>query len=185
MKKFLAALSILAGIGIIATEARAAISDTILVRVTPVGTRDVTINSPAEIDFGSVAIGGSTVAVTGIDVENSGNISQSYQLNLDLLGGTGTAWTAGAAAGTDQFALFAVFNGATQPLPAAFGAEDNVLTGAANSTATVYSNGVETGVNVSPVAASDNRTLWLRMDMPTFSNSANAEEQFNLVVTAF
>jgi hypothetical protein len=184
MKKFLAALGIISSIAFVASDLMAANPANILVRVTPVGTRDITL-STGTLDLGSVAIGGSTVSVSGVGIENSGNISQSYRLNIDTAGGTGTTWTPAAAAGADQFALFALFNGGTQPVPGAFGAEDIVLAGTTDSTATVYSNGVESGLNVSPAAASDDRTLWLRMDMPTSSTSTNLEEQFHVVVTAF
>lgn len=188
MKKFLAAFGILS-IALVATEAMAANPASILVRVTPVGTRDVTINSPADVDFGSLAIGASAVASTGIDIENSGNISQSYRLNLNLAGGTGTLWTSSTTAGADMFALYATFNGAVAPAAGDFdvtgGANgDHVLTTTRDASASRYA-GSETGINVSPVAAVDNRMLWLRLDMPTSSTSTNTEEQFNLVVTAF
>lgn len=188
MKKFLAVLGIIAGTSLVATNLMAAISDTVLVRVTPVGTKDVTINT-VEVDFGSLGISSSAVASTGIDIENTGNIAQSYQLNLDLTGGTGTPWTAATAPGADQFALYAMFNGATAPASASFDATggangDHVLVAPRNSTAAIYS-GAETGINVSPIAANDNRMLWLRLDMPTSSTSTNLEEQFNVVVTAF
>jgi hypothetical protein len=159
--------------------------DTLLIRVTPTGTRSVAI-SATEYDFSNQALGTSTMSLTAVDVENDGSLPNTYSLQLNLAGGTGTSWTDGAAPGDDVFSIYALFNAAQPASLAAFGGND-IIASASDTLSTNVAGGVflgdQSGVNVAPGTAVDNRNLWLRLDMPTTS-SVMAEQQFNIVVTA-
>jgi hypothetical protein len=185
MKKLTAWFGLVAGLMFVGGMVSAATTDTLLIRVTPNGTRSVAI-AATEYNFNTQDLGTSTMSATAVDVENDGSLPNTYSLQLNLAGGTGTTWSDAAAPGEDAFSIYALFNAAQPALMADFGANDRILS-ASDTLSTAVAGGVflgnQSGVNVSPAAANDNRNLWLRLDMPTTSSVTN-EQQFNVVVTA-
>jgi hypothetical protein len=168
MKK-LTMMAMAAGLFVLATEAMAANPATMVLRVTPGVTRDVTL-STGVVDFGTLNLGTTNnIFSTSVTVTNNGNITSTFALRTS----NSANWTAGAAAGADVFNLRAIFNGNTAAVAANFGAEDDLTTTSTASSATVYSNGVQSGLNVPAAGA---RGLWFRLNMPTSSSVATQQD---------
>lgn len=181
MKKLLAMMGMTMGLFALAATASAANPATLILRVTPGVTRDVTLSTGA-YDFGSVNLGASTVTVTAVGVTNSGNVTSSLALRS-----TGSVnWSTGTAAGADTFLLRALFS-AAQPAPASFLAEDNVVGASTLSTTqattSVYTSAASGGVDGTSVAPAASRNLWFRLDMPT-SSSSSAQQNISVEVLA-
>jgi hypothetical protein len=176
MKKLLAMIGVAMGLSFLTTEALAANPATLVLRVTPGVTRDVTV-STGVVAYGSLALGSTNnIFGTSVTVTNSGNVTSTFALRTS----NSANWTAGAAAGADVFNLRAIFNGATAAVAANFGAEDDLTTTSTASSATVYSNGVQTGVGV---PASGARGLWFKLNMPT-SSSVSTQQDIGVEVLA-
>lgn len=168
MKKVLAVMAVAVGFLAMAGAAQAANPASLVLRVTPNVTRDVTL-STGVVALGTQNLGATNIISSSVTVTNSGNVTSTYALRTS----NSADWTAGAAAGADVFNLRALFNGAAAPAAAAFQAGDDLTTVSTASTATVYSNGAETGVGV---AASATRGLWFKLDMPTSSSVSTAQD---------
>jgi hypothetical protein len=172
MKKILA---VVAGVMAISAMSYAANPASLILRVTPSVTRDVTL-STALIDLGSQALGATNIISTGVTVTNSGNVTSTLALRA-----TNSAnWAPAAAAGADAFNLRAIFNGVTAPAAAEFAADDDMTTVSQASTAARFSDGTESGVSV---AAAATRSLYFKLDMPTSSSSA-AQQDITVEVLA-
>lgn len=172
MKKFLAMTGLTMGLFTMAGTAMAVNPASLVLRVTPGVTRDVVL-STGLVNMGTLNLGTvNNITASSVTVTNGGtsNVSETFALRIN--GGV-TVWTAGAAAGADIYHLRAIFNAATVPVTANFGPEDDMTTTSTASSATVYSNGVETGVSV-PVNGA--RGLWFKLDLPTTSSSAASQD---------
>ncbi|MEW6556790.1 MAG: fibronectin type III domain-containing protein [Elusimicrobiota bacterium] len=145
----------------------------------------VSISTPVGgYNFGEVALGASTQSVAGVSgssitVTNNGNIPENFAIKCET-GTAGTPWsTTGTAADDDIFILKAAFHSTSQPAFTAFGTEDIVSSGTYKTSQTQAGggrftiDGTEDGVSV-PV--DDTIDLWLRLDMPTTSGTADPQE---------
>lgn len=176
MKKLLAVMGMAVGLLAMAGSAMAANPASLVLRVTPGVTRDVTL-STGVVTFGTLALGTTNnIFGTSVTVTNSGNVTSTFALRTT----NSLNWTAGAAAGADVFNLRAIFNGATVAVAANFGAEDDLTGTSTASSATVYSNGVQTGLGVPAAAA---RGLWFKLNMPT-SSSVSTQQDIGVEVLA-
>jgi hypothetical protein len=177
-KKTLAVLALVVGMGSLG-NLWAATTDTIILRVTPLGTKDVTITD-TEYNFGTVAMGATTISTRGIVVTHSGSISQGYGLHISATNGV---WTASTAAGPNIYNLRALFNSNAS---GTFAADDNVLTGSsvsATGLGLVYSGDQNASVAAAAVVPGTTRDLWFRLAMPT-STLDGAERTFTVMVSA-
>lgn len=184
MKKLficLATLALIAGLGAIKAEAATTgdVAITVTVQYIAVTVADGTI------PFGPVTPGSDTVAVEKQVVTNTGNVNETYTLQLT----TKDVYTVGEteiAAAADTFVLQALFTGSagTAPVAGDFGADDGTaddvvkFSGAQTSSATVYAWLANTGDGIS-VPSTEVRDLYFKYSAPT-SVTSGAEE--NLVV---
>lgn len=174
MKKLLAGLVVLGGIALYVGSAQAALTADLTITVTPAGTKSIAI-AGSPYDFGSLNVGVSSVSATAVVIENDGTLPMQVGAQVTT---QGAPWTVGAAPGDDIYNLRALFN-TTRPADGDFTAvTDDLTTGLTLATAAVYA-GDESGLNVAPAAAVDNRNLWLRIDMPT---STSVSTQRSIVV---
>lgn len=172
-KSLLLALALLAGLSL----AKAATSDTLIIKVTPTGTKGVSIDVP-EIDFGNRSIGADNIISTvPISVQNTGNLASSWGLRVE---NTGTSWAVSNSAGVNTYSLQAIFN-SVQPAAGDFNiVEDNLGLADKQCINVGTFGGDENCLNVAPGGV---RHLWLNLDMPT-SSSATGQQQVDLVITA-
>jgi len=130
-------------------------------------------------NFGSVSMGATTVSTHAVTLTNLGNVTETYSLSVST-SGPSTVWSVKTSTPTamDQFALFGVFNGVA-PISGGFTTID-IITGTPTAASSTIYAGNQTGVSV-PLAGQ--RLLWLRLDMPPYTSTANAQ-QFGLTITA-
>ncbi len=136
--------------------------------VVPPFTRSVTLTG-TPYDFGSIPVNTSTNSAVAVAVTNDGNAAESFSLSASTAT-PGTPWSIGTAlpATPNVVVVSGAFH-ATRPALGAFGAEDIVTTVNQTAGAAVYSiDGSQTGV---AVGAGQTRSLWIRMDMPTASDT--------------
>jgi len=165
-------LSIGLGLGL-SGAAHAVNPDTMVVSVTPSVTYSVSIASPMVqgYQFGTVALGATTISTVAIVVNNNGNVSEYFSMSISNAS-PGT-WTPAGSAGADQFSMLAHF-AATQPASATF---TDALTGSVpGAAATLY------GQSSTKTNASANRNLWLKLLMPTSMTGAVGAQTMTLTV---
>ena len=171
MKSQMRCLTALLAVTMLAGRAWAATSDDVALSVTVSNSVSVLLPT-ATYDFSSVALGGTSINTAVLAVNNnSGGIREDYSLSLiDAGGGWGAVIT---TPGTDQYAIQAVF-ASTQPAHTDFAANDYITEGAGNGAAAgaaVFAvDGWEAagkGDNVVDLAGTHERTLWLRLQMPS------------------
>jgi len=173
MKKFLLALLL----GVCAAQVQAAVSDSIIVRVTASGTKGVSIDVP-EIDLGVRSVGANNVISTvPITVTNTGTVSSSWGLRVD---NAGTAWSVGNSAGPNTYSMQAVFN-SVQAISDDFNIVEDNLSTVDQQCISLGKFGADESCLDVPVSGV--RHLWLNLDMPTTSSST-AEQQIGIVITA-
>jgi hypothetical protein len=180
----------MAGLVMLAGHVMAATTATVVLRITPTGTKSVTLDV-ATVDFGSVPLASSNTVAnlspSSVTVTNNGQIVETFGLRISVAdpNWTDAAGTVNTLTLMDQYNLRALFNGATQPAPGAFGgavATHDVRTGAAVlATGTVFA-GTQTGLNVPP-SGTNTRGLWFRWDMPGYSSVAT-QRQVTVEVSA-
>lgn len=179
MKKFLAAVGLMAGFIVLAGSAKAATTQSLLLKVTATGNKSLTL-STGTYDFGSVALGVNGTVTSSVTVSNNGTIPETFGMRISAGDSAAIPWTVVAgnvAVGNDTFHLKAAFNdGLSNPVAAGFdtttGTEDDVRqqAGADVATATAfYASGATNGVGVIPATA---RGLYFDLDMPATSSSA-------------
>ncbi|MBI4803269.1 MAG: hypothetical protein HY796_12180 [Elusimicrobia bacterium] len=170
MKNQMRCLTALLAVCMLAGHAWAANSDDVALSVTVSNSVSVTLPT-ATYDFASVALGGQSVNTSALGVDNdSGGIREDYSLSMvDSAGG----WTAVTGVpSTDQYAIQAVF-ASTQPAHADFAANDDLDDGlaaaAAGDTAFAVDGWVaaDKGYDAKDRAGTHERTLWLRLRMPS------------------
>jgi hypothetical protein len=144
--------------------------------------RSVTITYGNSQAFGSMMMGSIAVGSTGTVVLNDGNLENTYVLR----GSTqtaGTPWSllTSTPTGPNQLVIFGVFSDATAPVEVDFGPEDVIGPTNQTSSGTAYTvNGSTTGTSV---PAEQNRTLWIRLDMPTRTTTVQ-EQSMKVEITA-
>ena len=178
MKKFLAVIVAMAGVIVLASTAKAA---TVVLSVTPTGTKSITVN-PGAINLGNPVIGTDLREISGssVTVTNNGTVPETFGLRIsapDLVWGDVDGTTALAAL-TDKYNLRALFNGNTVPVTANFGVAvaindiRNVAAGlqtlAGAGAGTPYF-GTESGAGVLPTGT-NTRGLWFQMNLPGFTS---------------
>lgn len=176
MKTFknIKSLSLLIGLWIAAVGTASAVNpDTIVISVTPSVTYSVSITSPMVqgYQFGTVALGATTISTVAITVANNGNVAQYFAMAISN-SSPGT-WTPQAAAAADQYNMRAYFN-TTQPASATF--VDNLTTSVPGAGATLY------GQASTKTNAAASKNLWLRLAMPTSITGAASAQTMTLTI---
>jgi len=167
------AIATLAMIGLIGA-AQAVNPDTMVISVTPSVTYSVSIASPMVqgYQFGTVALGATTISTVAIVVSNNGNVSEFFSLAVSNTSpGTWTPTT--GAVGSDTFRLRAHFN-TTQPASATFA--DALTNSPPGVAATLY------GQSSTKTNASASRNLWLRLEMPSSMTGAATAQTMTLTI---
>ena len=168
MKKILAAMVVLSGLGMFAASGRAATTADLTITVTPLGTKSIAIDGGAtsSYDFGTLALAVSSISATAVVVDNDGQVPMQVGMQIT----DEDSWTAGAAGGDDVFNLRALLNdtGDARPVGGDFAATDDLTTGVKLADGTNFA-GTYTGANMPPAGANSTKDLWLRIDMPTTS----------------
>src|ERR1044071_885296 len=107
LKKLAVAAMLLGGLMIWAGKSWAATTDTIVLKVTPVGTKSVNIVE-TQYDFGPLNLAtNDNLSVSSVTVQNNGTIPTTYGLQISVADGT---WLDGAAVGADPYHLQAIFH---------------------------------------------------------------------------
>lgn len=135
--------------------------------------RSVTVTG-SPYNFGSLAVGASSVTASGITVTNSGNVSTTYFLSAATTT-AGSPWILGPAlpAGPDSPVVAGGFH-ATRPGAGLFGPEDVLTNASQTASGTAYSiDGTQTGV---AAGVGQVRTLWFKLDMPTTSATSTSQD---------
>jgi DNA-binding beta-propeller fold protein YncE/predicted nucleotidyltransferase len=146
------------------------------------GVRSMTIVSGSPLAFGSVNLGTQVVASTGVVVRNNGSLLNSYTLRASTYT-AGTPWSVSNSppAGPDALVLYGVYDGGTAPVLGDFGVEDVIETSAQVGSETKFSvSGAITGTSV---PAGEDRPLWIRLDMPTTSQTV-APQSIRIEISA-
>jgi len=187
MKNQMRCLMALVAVIMVAGQCKASGSDDVALSVTLSNSVSVTLQT-ATYDFQSVATGGQSINTAGLPVNNdSGGIREDYSLSMVDAAGGWTAVTGGSAPSTDQYGIEAVF-ASTQPAHLDFHATNDDLAGGQAAVAasdTVFAvDGWEAGgkgYDVADIAGTHERTLWLRLQMP----SAVTQSQSNPFATVW
>jgi hypothetical protein len=129
-----------------------------------------------ELSTDNITLGGLTnmnsqiVITTSVVVTNRSNIPATFEF-LAATVTVGSPWTIGAAQSVDQFVLYGVIN-STQPALTDFLANDTLDDAYGTSSSSIFSMGNQDGVNV-PAGAT--RTIWFRLDTPSATSTAAAQ----------
>jgi hypothetical protein len=155
------------------STAEAANPATITVTVT---IQNLSVSTTGPVAFGTVVASSATVATDSSRVINSGNVAETYSLNLTDPSG----WTAvQAAPGSEQYALSARLN-STRPVVGDFTYANHALRTTPDACTVTKFAGDQTGVSVAAGAA---RNLWLKFEAPV-STSVTTEQTIVVTVTA-
>jgi len=155
-------------------KAQAVNPDTMVVSVTPSVTYSVAIASPMTggYQFGTVALGATTISTAAIVVTNNGNVAQYFSMSISNSSPGTWAPNAGVPA-SDQYRMMGFFN-ATQPAASTF--VDAMTTSVPGVAATLYGQ-ASTRTNASAA-----RNLWLRLEMPTAMTGAVSAQTMTLTI---
>jgi hypothetical protein len=134
---------------------------------------------PTTYAFGPLAVGVSSNAATQLTLSNLGNVDMDFALRATTAtaGSVWSIWNSvSGAPGPNRLLLRGVFNGSRAEMPN-FGDEDLITEDYQDSQTLIgggrYTvDGNETGVVVSPGTV---RKLWVRLDMPTGTNSVKPQ----------
>jgi hypothetical protein len=139
-------------------------------------TVSVEVTSGSPYGFGIVATSSTTIS-TAVVITNTGNVPETYSLNLT----DPTDWTFHATTpGAEVYVLSAMFS--TAAPGATFGAEDALTDVSLACTAAKFGNTVA-GESGLAVAASAARNLWLQFAAPT-STAHYTQETILVTITA-
>ena len=164
----------LAALGICVSTVGANPAPTINVTVT---IQNVSVTASGPIAFGTVVAGSTTVSDDFSDVDNDGNVTETYSLKLTDPVGT---WTAvQAAPGVAEYCLSAQFN-ATKPTAISFVYLDHALTDTDSTSSASKFAGGQTGASV---AAAGARSLWFKFQAPS-STTVWTEQTITVTITA-
>lgn len=166
--------------------AMAAVTDTVVLTVTPTGTKSVSIDRAA-YDFGALVLATNDNLSSSATVTNDGNIVSTWALRVSANDGVWTAATGVQAPAADRYKLMALFDDpgvGGAPVTANFDTTNDVVVSAGAglgtlSSATNYA-GDQSGEAVTVGAT---RGLWFRLDMPT-SSSVSTQRSFTVEIEA-
>lgn len=186
MKNTMRKLMLMGVMMLAAGGAMAALTDTVVLTVTPTGTKSVSIDL-ANFDFGPLVLGTTDNLSSSATVTNDGNIVSTWALRISANDGTWTAATGAQSPAADRYKLMALFDDPAvggAPVTGNFDTTNDVVVSAAAgagtlSSATVYS-GDQTGESVT---VGGTRGLWFRLDMPT-SSSVSTQRSFTVEIEA-
>ena len=137
--------------------------------------------SPDSLGIGPIAYSSVTLPATPIVITNDGDVAATYSLQV-ATGTTDTPWSIGTStpSSTDVVVLFGVIHGSrTQTWE--YDTTDAITAADQTCTTSKYSvDASSTGVNVSPT---EERLLWLRLDMPPMGTT-DYQQILTLTVTA-
>ncbi|HNF58894.1 MAG TPA: hypothetical protein PLN89_04910 [Elusimicrobiota bacterium] len=182
MMKRMKGLLMAGAVAVMAGAAMAATTDTVVLTVTPTGTKSLSIDR-VSYDFGALNLGTTGNISSSSTVTNDGTLAATWAMRVSV---DDAVWVASTTVGADRYKLMALLNAAA-PVAADFnagGGFDDVVVSAgaglgAVSTATNYS-GTQSGVNV---LAGSTRGLWFNLDMPT-SSSVSTQRSFTVELEA-
>lgn len=180
MRKLTKGLLTLGALVMAAGAAMAAVTDTVVLTVTPVGTKSVLIDL-ASYDFGSLNLNTTGNLSSSATVTNDGTIVTTYGVRISAADGVWTAATGAQAPAADRYKLMALFNDSvTPPVSGDFDTtNDAVTTAQVDATGAIYA-GNQTGVGVT---VGSTRGLWFRLDTPT-SSSVSTQRSFTVELEA-
>jgi hypothetical protein len=183
----------LVGLGIVmlgksSVQAAASADISVVVQVQVVSVSVATTTWSLSNEMGAI-VPGSVHVSSGIAVTNDANVQEDYRLSLAENGGW--APSADVTAGSDEFALLALFtNAAASSLndgsfnDLANATDDLITTSAQAATADLFAiNGDAVGVKGFDVAALATRNLYLDFRAPT-SNTVTATQYITVTVSA-
>lgn len=158
------------------SQAEAASSDTVAVKVTVTPSISVSITEDTLL-LGSVAAGGTEVSTSAVTVINDGSgVNETYSLSLANPVGT---WTASQdAPGVETYVLNAAFDADGTGISWS-NANHALSTGVTACTASKFA-GDQTGVSV---PYNTTKTLWFQFKAPT-ATTVNTEQSIVITVTA-
>lgn len=188
MKKIMVVFMVVAlfGWGLLAVSQAEAADPSATITVT-VTVRHISVTlTNAAVDFTTVNLESETVS-SKVDVANSGNVAETYSLQLTTVD-VYTASTSETGAGTDIYVLEALFlpNAAATPGTGDFGADtgdDDVVLSASATTASATAYGLSGSANGLSVAAGDERDLYFNYGAPTVVTTG-VEENLTVTITA-
>ena len=169
----------------------AADSDDVALSVTVSNSVSVLLPTAA-YNFGSVALEGVSINTSVIEVNNnSGGMREDYSLSMVDAGGDvwGASDRATGVAGADTYVIQAMFKSAA-PGHADFAADDNLGAGeaivgaSANNFALNAEAATSKGFDVTDTLLTHERTLWLRLQMPTSQTGSPADPFATIWVSA-
>jgi len=138
--------------------------------------QNLSVSTTGPIDFGVVTAGSATVSTVSSTVTNTGNVAETYSINLTNPGG----WTAvQAAPGNEEYCLSSIFN-SVQPASGSFVYADHALSITPISCSATKFAGNETGVSV-PTSAE--RHLWFKFEAPS-ATTVTSQQTIVATVTA-
>jgi hypothetical protein len=138
--------------------------------------QNLSVSTTGPIDFGVVTAGSATISTVSSTVTNTGNVAETYSINLTNPGG----WSAvQAAPGNEEYCLSAMLNG-TQPASGGFVYADHALSTTPTSCSATKFAGNETGVSV-PTSAE--RHVWFKFEAPS-ATTVTAQQTIVATVTA-
>ena len=119
--------------------------------------------SPNSYNFGMVDQGTYTIANSAIEVENDGNDTEDFRLQVTTSPGVWTIVEAAGDPANEQYKLMALFN-TNQPIAGNYADNADVVeSSGTKDCGSTYFSGTETGDDV---AASGTVNLWLRFGAP-------------------
>ena len=126
----------------------------------------VLILGATDYDFGLLRLSSAAITSSSFTIRNVGNVLHDYSIRAATLTPS-SPWSLSTSSGTDRMILWGGFNPA-KPGFSDFGAEDIILNGDQTATGTKFAIGASSGTGV---PASDDRYLWLKVDMPLLTST--------------
>ncbi|PIV53498.1 MAG: hypothetical protein COS17_03535 [Elusimicrobia bacterium CG02_land_8_20_14_3_00_37_13] len=135
----------------------------------------------SESTWGVVNVGDSTMTVTAITVNNTGNVSETYRIRCATTTPGGSPWSMGGTQDHNVFVLKGVFK-STAGVTSEFNNEDIIWSTNTLSTSNIYAvNGsTYTGTGVPPT---ESRNIWFKFDMP-LTTSATYQQSIGITIGA-
>lgn len=191
LRRLLALGLLVMGLGV--NKGWSAGTDSIQLLVTPGVTYSVKITSvnASGYDFGTVNLAATTASTAPILVENDGSTNARWQLRIDSLA---SGWTCPGGAGdptttVNNYELRALFTDTATGAPALANFTDNTDelqedTFLNPAVGTEFEEATGDIDDISPVTGSDQRRLWLWLNMPDANTQGAGQKAFQLSVTA-
>ena len=152
------------------------------------GTADIEVwyldpaTQPGTYDFGSLGAGATSISVASVTVKNtSTTLIEDWSIRASDARGT-VDWTLATTADADQYVLWGLLNGDSQPADSDFdgdGDDNLTTTSTAMSTINYAKSGGENGVSV---GTGETRGLWFKIQTPTSVSDTSAHTIFVTIV---